>query len=472
MVNSLKETYNTINAPIFRSCMQEKFIKNDLYPLLKLAMPLILTGIIQSSLFFIVTVFLARLGEGVMAAGALVGWLFATLIVILFGIFSSVNILIAHKYGANNQSSIVLILRDGLVLAILLSIPTFLLFWNISPILSLLGQSAKLVELAQLYMHALAWGLLPKFILIVLFELIIGLGHSRTIMMINILTVPIYIFLSFIFIFGKFGLPALGIAGAGWGMTCGDWIIAVGLFVFLCYSQHYRSYTRAIFTMNRPFYIREILHLGVPMGLMYCLEVGFFFAVVLIMGTISVPALAANQITMQYLGPLMGVIFSIAQAVTVRMGHLIGSNQMIAAKRTAYTGVILSVSFMFFIAICYWIIPKLLISVDFDIHNPAYDQTVHLACNILFIAALFQILESARISLFGALRALKDTRFTLLASIIGFWVIPLPIGYVLAFPLGLEGSGLWWGMVIGAGSSVLLLHFRFQSKTNTFKLDK
>ena len=115
-----------------------------------------------------------------MAAGALVGWLFATLIVILFGTFSAVNILIAHKYGAKDQASIILILRDGLLLAISLTIPTFLLFWNISPILSCFGQSAQLVALAQLYLHALAYGLFPKFILIVLFELIIGLGHSRT----------------------------------------------------------------------------------------------------------------------------------------------------------------------------------------------------------------------------------------------------------------------------------------------------
>ncbi len=452
--------------------MKKQVLKNDLYPLLKLAIPLVLTGVIQSSLYFVETVFLSRLGEKTMAAGALVGWLFATLIVILFGTFSAVNILIAHKYGAKDQASIVLILRDGLLLALLLVFPTFLLFWNISPVLSHLGQNSELVGLAKVYFHALSFGLLPKFILIVLFELIMGLGHSRTIMMINILTVPIYLFLSFVLIFGKLGFPALGIAGAGWGVTIGDWIMTVALFIFLFYSTKYRYYIRSIFTMNKPSYMREIFHLGIPMGLMYCLEVGLFFTMALLMGTIGTSALAANQITMQYLGLLMGIIFSIAQAITVRMGHQIGANQVDDAKRTAYTGVILSVLFMFCIAICYWTIPTLLISVDFDIHNMAYDKTIKLACEFLFIAAFFQILESARISLFGALRALKDTRFTLFASIIGFWVIPLPIGYLLGFQLGLQGSGLWLGMVAGMVGSVLLLYFRFQSKIGTFKLGK
>lgn len=116
-------------------------LKNDFSPLLRLAIPFALTGLVQSSLGFFENIFLARLGEKTLAAGALVSWLFATLIVVLFGTFSAVNILISHKHGANDQSGIALVFRDGLLLAVLLTIPTFLLFWNISSIFILLGQS-------------------------------------------------------------------------------------------------------------------------------------------------------------------------------------------------------------------------------------------------------------------------------------------------------------------------------------------
>lgn len=444
--------------------MWRPLIKNDLLPLLNLAIPLVLTSIVQSSLSFCETIFLARLGEDVLAAGALVSWLYATLIVVLFGIFSAVNILIAHKHGANDRLGITYVLRDGLLLALILTIPTFLLFWKISSIFFLFGQSPQLVTLAKLYLHALAWGLFPKFIFIVIFELVLGLGHSRTILVVTLLTIPIYIFFSFVLIFGKIGFPALGIAGAGWGITFSDWIIASTLFAVLYFSKNYKSYIRSIFSFNKPSYLWEILHLGVPMGTMYCIEVGFFFAITLIMGTLSVQALASNQITMQYLGPLMSIIFGIAQAVTVRMGHQLGANQIGNARRTAFTGLLLSVAFMTFVAICYWTIPKYLVAVDLDIHNPAYEQIVYLTSTFLFSAAFFQILESARISLYGALRALKDTRFTLLASVIGFWVIPLPLGYILTVPLDFGGAGLWWGMIMGACINVLLLHFRFKTK--------
>lgn len=439
-------------------------IKNDVSPLLKLAIPLIFTGLVQSSLSFFETIFLAQLGEHVMAAGALVNWLFATLIVVLFGTFSAVSVLIARKYGAKEKAQIILVLRDGLLTAVLLFIPTFFLFWNISSILLLFGQSAQVAALAKAYLHALAWGLFPKFILIVLFEFILGLGHSRIIMTISLMTTPIYIFLSFVLIFGKLGLPALGIAGAGWGMTIADWLITSTLLILLFNSKRYRAYLRGIFTLKKPYYLWEIFHIGFPMGAMYCIEVGFFFAVTLIMGTFSVAALAANQIVMQYLGPLMNVIFSIAQAVTIRMGHFLGANQVLDSKKTARVGLLFSVGFMSLIALCYWLIPHVLIAVDFDLRNPEYANTIRLASSFLFAAAFFQILESMRIATFGALRAFKDTRFTLFISVISFWIIPLPIGYFLAIYLRIGGAGLWWGITIGSCFSVVMLLQRLKSK--------
>ena len=443
-------------------------MKDDVVPLLKLAIPMVITGLIQSSLYFFETVFLSRLGEATLAAGALVSWLFGVLVVIVFGTFGSVNVLISHQYGAKNKKGIILVLRDGLILAVLLTIPIFILFWNIASIFLLFKQSAELVALATVYLHALAWGLFPKFILIVLYEFMIGLGHSRMIMVITMLTVPVYILFSFVLIFGKFGFPALGIAGAGWGMTFADWIISSTLIVFLFFSQEYQSYLRAVFTFKKPFYLWEIIYLGVPIGIMFSIELGFFFAVMLLMGTLGVESLAANQITMQYLGPLMSTIFSIAQAVTVRMGHQIGAKEFLPVKRTAMTGVFISIIFMSLIAVIYWVFPKALIAVDFDLKNPTYFQTTQLAVNFFFIAAFFQIFESIRITLFGALRALKDTRFTLLVSIFGFWCIALPLGYMLATYFRLGGNGFWYAMTVGAFLSVLLLQWRLKQKLYLF----
>lgn len=443
-------------------------LKNDFRPLLKLAIPLIITTVVQSGVTFLGNIFLAHLSEQAFAAGALVSWLFFTLINLLLGTFNAVNILVAHKFGENDHRGISLVLRDGFLLAVLLIIPTFLLLWNISFIFSLFSQKPELIALATLYLHALAWGLLPKFILMVLFEFLIGLGHTRVSMTFNLASVPLYIFFSYVLIFGKLGFPELGIAGAGWGMTVSDWIAATVLCIYITYSQSYRAYVKSIFTWSTPFYLWEIIKLGLPIGLMFTIEVGFFFAVTLFMAVISVTSLAANQIVMQYLGLLIDIILSLAQAMTVRMGHHLGANQPKIAERTSYAGIVLSAIIMIIIAFFYWFCPGVLIGVDFNLHDPRNAETIYLTKQFLFIAAFFQILEAIRIPLFGSLRGLKDTRFSLFTSIISFWGIALPIGYLLSFWFKIGGSGFWLGMVIGTICSVPLLYGRFKQKMHTY----
>jgi MATE family multidrug resistance protein len=443
-------------------------IKNDLYPLLKLAIPLALTGMVQSSVFFFETLFLARVGTDILAAGALVNWLFATLVVILLGTLSSINILVSHKYGAKDHNGISLVVRDGLFLAILLAIPAFIVVWNASSIFLLFGQSPAIVLLAKAYLHALAWGILPNFIMIAFLEFIVGLGHIRIIIIFNVLSVSINIFFSFALIFGKFGMPALGIAGAGWGTTISYWVTVVILATYVLTHKYYRNYLHQIFNFSKPSFLMELLQVGVPMGAMYCVEVAFFFVLALVMGSLGSHLLAANQIAMQYLGTLMGVIFSIAQAITVRMGHLLGAKELNSAKHAGYAGIFISAAFMGIISIFYWFFPLVLISIDFDIHNPNNLEIVRDITMLFAISGVFQILEAMRISLFAALRALKDTHFTLLISIISFWCIALPIGYLLATYFQLGGQGLWYGMVMGATFSVLLLYWRFKSKMRRY----
>lgn len=443
-------------------------LKDDVSPLLKLAIPLALTGLVQSSVWFFETLFLAQLGPDILAAGSLVSWLFGTIIVILFGTLSSINILISHKHGANDHHGISLVLRDGLILAILLSLPAYLLFWNMAPIFLLFGQEPSVVTLAESYLHALSWGLLPDFLMIAILEFIIGIGHARVVMIFSMIAVLFNIGFSYILIFGKFGFPVLGIAGAGWGLTISNCATFLLLIIFVLASKNYRKYFRNIFYFHRPSFLLELTQIGMPIGVMYCFEVAFFFALTLFMGSLGSQMLAANQIALQYLGLLMSMMFAIAQAITVRMGHLLGAKEVHAAKRVNNVGISLSALLMVPAALVYWFAPKMLISLDFDIHDPNNFKLIQYAEQFLAIGAVFQIFEAMRISLFGALRSLKDTRFTLLTSIISFWGISLGLGYLFSRYLELGGAGFWWAMVLGAITSVLLLYFRFQFKTKSF----
>jgi MATE family multidrug resistance protein len=436
--------------------------QQDFKPLMRLVIPLILTGLVGGLVYFFQTLFLAHIGAKALAAGALVSWLNWLFVVIIFGILGAINILVANHYGAQNFTKICHVVRDGLFLSLILFVPTFFLFWNMSPIFLFLGQKEPIVDLATPYLHALAWGLLPNFLVITLLEMMIGVGNTRVVFFITILSVALTLFFNYVLMFGKWGFPHLGIAGAGWGCTISNFITFTCFLLYLLIDPHYRNYIVHVFHMGKPFYLLELLHIGLPMGLMYCVEVGFFFVLSLKIGSYSHELLAANQIALQYLGVLIGAIFSIAQAITVRMGHLMGAEQYDDAYRTSQAGCLIAFMFILFFSMIECFAPHWLISLDFDTTLPENQLLVTHAKIFLFLCGVFQIFESIRIALFGALRSLKDTHFTLLVSFVTLWVIALPLGLFFEKYYWSYGQGLWIGMIIANILSVFFLEWRLK----------
>lgn len=438
--------------------------ESDISPLVKLAVPITLTGTVQSATWFFQTLFLSHLGEKSLAAGALVSWLFGTVAIILFGALSSINILVAHKHGAKDQTGITYVARDGMVLAIFFSMITSLLLWNVAPIFLLLGQSQEVVEIARPYVHALCYGMPAVFLQMACLEVLMGLGKARVILFFTTVTVVLNVIASYLFIFGKFGVPQMDVAGAGWGMTVSYWLALIALLFYLYINKPLRAYFSHAHKFDTTSYLWELFAVGFPTGLMYCAEVAFFFALTVCMGMLGTQEQAANQVALQYLGLVMSTMFAVSQAITVRMGHLLGAGEPHAAEKASHIGIVIALMFISCVAVVYWVFPSALISIDFDIHAPQNVAIVNEITAILGVSAVFQMVETVRVSLFGALRGLKDTRFTLLASIISFWCIGLPFGYIFAMKFGVGVTGYWWAMVMGATVSVLLLQWRFRSK--------
>lgn len=445
------------------------FYRHDVNPLLRLAIPLILTGLIESISPFFSTVFLANLGQQELVAGAFVRGLFFTLMVVLWGVLTSVSVLVSQKHGEKNDMAVAHIVRDGALLALMLTPPTILLLWYIAPIFLLFGQEESIVTLAQSYLHSLAWGVFPDFMMLVLLQFLTGLGHTRVTMIFMMCWTPFSILITYPLIFGKFGLPAFGISGIGWGITISYWIFFILLVIYLMRHFTYKKYMQTALSSLDSHYLKELLQIGVPLGAMYCLEVGFFFVLTLVMGLVGEVQLAATQITMQYLGLFSTVVFAISQAVTVRMGHQLGEKNVRGANATNYAGVFIAVSFTVIVALFYIFLPELLIGADLNVSANENTQIVKYTKEFFILCGLFQVFEAARISLMGSLRALKDTRFTLLASLIGFWLVPLPIGYLLTCA-GIGGAGLWVGMAAGAACSALLLNQRYCQKLRHYSL--
>lgn len=448
----------------FRSLFSAKEIKI----LLMLAFPLVITGFIEASVGFTSTLMIAHRSHYELAALGLVSNLFATLMVIIWGTLGATSVLISQYHGANNTAAIARVYRDSMLLAFFLSIPAMILLWNISPLLLLLGQPVQIVAIIRSYFHALSFAMIPDFTGIILLQFVLGLGHTRVNLLFSLMWVPATIFCNYIFIYGKWGIPAFGIAGIGWGTSVSFWVTLFIMGGYLYFNPTYYPYLRKGAAANQASHIKELLRVGVPLGGMFCIEVTFFMILAVFMGHIGMEQLAANQITLQFVSQFTVASFSLAQAITVRMGHTLGAKDFNAAKRAGYLGILIGLIYMLLVAFIYWFFPTLLISIDLKIHDAINQNLIHYVKQFLVLAALFQLFEVLRITAFGALRALRDTKFTMLISTVMFWGIAFPVGYLFAFHLHWQGSGLWFGMVIGAAVGSIILIIRFRNRINNY----
>lgn len=434
--------------------------------LLTLSMPLIMSGIIETSVGFFSNIFLAHLGATSLAAGALVNWVFTTLMVIIWGTLSAVTTLVARYYGAKKNDEITYVFYSSLLLAVVLMLPAMLLLWNLSPLFLFFGQAPATVKLAQFYLHGLTWAIIPDFIITVLLQFVAGLGRTRVNLTFSLLFVPLSIFFNYSLMFGKFGFPNLGIAGIGWGAALTFWIIALGFSVYFCLNKSYRIYFKFPRWKKIIPQLHEIFQVGLPLGLTYFFEVGFFLTMSILMGRISADTLSANQLALQFFWLFSIVTFALAQGITIRVGHSVGQNNKKAVNNATYVGIFYASNFMLLVALIYWIFPEKLIAIDFNLHDAKNNTIVHLATEFLALAALVQLIEAPRFALFGSLRGLKDTRFTLFTSIIVFWIIALPLS-AIALSYGLAGYGIWWATILAEMIGVFLLVGRYRRKIKT-----
>lgn len=435
----------------------------ELRALLQLGIPLMLSGLIESSPRFFNTFFLAALTRHEFAAGAISNWFFGTLMCILWGIFTAISILVAHASSEKNKSNVIVILRDGFLLAIILGIFAIVLIRHAAPMLIWLGQDPMIIKPAAIYLNALSWSIIPNFFTLVLLQFLLGLGHTRVNLFFSIFWVPFTILANYTLVLGKFGFHAYGIAGMGWGTTIAYSLATIGMLIYVCFHLNYKVYLKE-FWLVKSLVLGELFRIGLPVGLMFSVETAFFFGFNLLMGHQSINSLTANQITLQYLGVFIAVIFSFSQAMSVRIGYKLGESKNNDILTIIYVGIAVTLFIAIIIALLTWIFHLQLIKFDIDVSSAKYYGVVNEAQQFLKLCALFQLCETIRLILLASLRGLKDTSFALLISIISYFIVALPLGYLLATRFALSGIGLWWGVILGSICGTVFLILRLRHK--------
>ncbi|MFN6571612.1 MATE family efflux transporter [Dendronalium sp. ChiSLP03b] len=442
-------------------------MRSEIKQCLLLAVPLAAAQLAQSATGFVDTAMMGWLGSQTIASGGLGAAIFTFLLLIITGIVSAVSPLAAQAKAARKPEQVGKIVQQGLAISLLLGIPIVIVLWNGGALLLLLGQNAATAALAQNYLRAIALGFLPGLGLAVLKGFLSALFQPQVITIAVVLGTLLNITANYVLMFGKLGLPALGLAGIGWASTLSLWSMFIALFIYI-YSQHrfssYRIFHTSFkytFTQENRRIFWEIFQVGLPIGGLIAVEAGLFTVVTFLLGQLGTISLAAHQIALQTASMSFQIALGISLATTVRVGQLAGERDNSGARLAGYVGISLGALSMAIAGIIFWLLPKSVVSLYLDIKNPSNEYVVNLAVELLAIAAIFQIVDGVQVTAAGALRGLRDTRIPLLIGIFAYWGVGLSTGYALGIWLKYGAIGLWWGLAIGLASAAIVLTWRF-----------
>ncbi|MEH1981564.1 MAG: MATE family efflux transporter [Nostoc sp.] len=438
---------------------------------LVLAVPLVVAQLAQSATGFVDTVMMGWLGSQTIASGALGGVIFSYCLLIVSAIVSAVSPLAAQAYGTGNKEKVGTIVRLGLGISLVLGIPITLLLYNGGALLLLLGQNANTVALAEIYLRAIALGFIPALGFAVLKSFLSALLQPQLVIVTVVLGTLLNITANYVLMFGKLGFPALGLAGIGWASALSLWSMFVALTVYILNQPRFAVYgifrasSKKAFSLEHRRIIGEIFQVGLPIGGLIAVEAGLFTVVTFIIGQLGTNALAAHQIALQTIAISFQIALGISLATTVRVGQLVGQNDLLATRLAGYVGIAIAALCMSLVGITFWLVPKSIISLYIDINDPSNAHVVVLAIKLLGVAAIFQIVDGVQVTAGGALRGLKDTRIPMFIGIFAYWCVGLSTGYTFGISSGYGAIGLWWGLAIGLGIAAMVMTWRFSNKT-------
>ena len=432
-----------------------------------LAWPLILSNLAQIAMQTTDVAMMGWLGADVLAAGALGANLYFFFLIFGIGLVVAVAPMLARELGANRFAvrEIRRTVRQGLWTVAIVSVPFWLALWQAERIMLALGQDASLAREAASYVRALQWSMLPALAFIVLRSFMAALERPRAALAVSLVAIAFNALADWVLMFGKLGFPALGIVGAGIATTVSNIFMFGGLALILVTDRRFRRY-RLFGRFWRPDWarLRQLWRLGLPMAATLTFEVSIFNAAAFAMGLISATSLAAHQIAIQLASATFMVPMGVGQAATVRAGRAFGAGDLPGIGRAGSAAFLIGVGFMAFTALMFIATPGPLIAIFLDTASPANAEVMRLATAFLVWAAIFQIVDGAQAVGNGLLRGLHDTRVPMIYALIGYWVIGLPLGLLLAFKGGLGGTGIWMGLALGLAVVAVLLLVRWRRR--------
>lgn len=440
--------------------MSSAFIANA-RPLLILMLPILGTQLAQTGMGVVDTLVAGMAGTLDLAAIAVGSSIWLPIVLFVNGVLVALVPVVAQAKGAKDKQKSAQTLQQGIYLSLLIGfIAMGILLVSAEPLMLLVGVTPEIHELTLTYLQYIAYGLPAVSVMQAFRSYNEAIGLTKPVTLIAIGGLLLNIPLNIIFVFGFGPIEAMGGAGCGLASCIIFYASAVAIALFTLFSRLHKGVSplKAFSPIHWPTQ-KALLAIGLPMGLAIFVEVSLFCVIALLIARLGPNVVAAHQITISVSSLIFMVPLSLAFALTVRVGHVLGQQNPKKAQKVSLTGLQLTLIFASVNA-------ALLIALkDPIVSLYSSDPSVTaLASHLLMFAAIFQFSDGLQVGAAGALRGYKDTLVTLILTIISFWVIGLPLGYYLGLsqtaPLGAEG--FWIGLVAGLSVNAALLLVRLK----------
>lgn len=430
---------------------------------ISLAVPVVIGQLGQYLMGFIDSLMIGQLSYVHLSASSLANIMFFILTVIGLGVSFAISPLVAESSGAENHERTGDYLRQGTWVGLGLGLLIGLGVYFSADLLPLMDQPEEDVRLATSYTRILSISVIPMLLFLIFKQFTDGLSLTVPAMIVTLLGLGFNVLANWMLIFGKWGMPRLELDGAGWGTLASRTFMMLLMVGYVLFAKRFKYLNlRKGWLTFKGNVIKKILQIGIPSGLQYFSEVAAFGGSTLMIGWLENGSAyrAAHQIAIQMAAMAFMVVMGTSAAASIRVGTALGKHEPLQVRRAGTAGIVLAALFMCFAAITF-ILGRHLFPPFFT--EDAF--VLEIAANLMIIAAAFAIFDGIQAVGVGILRGMQDVNIPTLITIVVYWVINLPLGYALGFPLGFGITGIWIGFVVSLMLASGFLSWRFYNLT-------
>ncbi len=436
--------------------------RHEIKNLVTLAIPVMIAQISQTAITFVDTIMAGNYSKTALSGVAIAVSIWLPTILFGQGLLTVLTPIISNLNGAAKREQVADQTRQGVVIALILSIIMMLVLYNSDKIISFRSSAdhpidPEMVDVAVSFLRSIMWGV-PAFLLFLVYRnQCEGLSNTKPAMVIIFIALLANIPINYVLIYGKLGLPAFG--GVGCGITAAIifWLMFALIRIYTLTTTTQRDIRKTPLTKLIDFaIIKKIVVLGTPLALAYFFEMSLFAVVALLIAPLGQITVAAHQIIFTISSLTFAIPLSLGVATSIRVGYLLGKNKPILAKQTAYVS--LAISFM--IAVVVALILVIFRSPIITIFTHEID-VITICLQLIILLAIYQVSDYLQVVASNVLRGYKDTKSIFFITLISYWVVGLPVGYILGLtdlviqPIG--AAGFWIGIILGLAVAAFLL---------------